>query len=32
MVITGAKSEQSSKDAAKHYANAIKKVGNQVNL
>lgn len=28
MVITGAKSEQNSKDAAKHYAKAIQKVGN----
>ena len=28
MVITGAKSEEDSKNAAKHYAKAIYKVGN----
>ena len=32
MVITGAKSEEDSKNAAKHYAKAISKVGNQVRL
>lgn len=33
MVITGAKSEEDSKNAAKHYAKAISKVGfNKVNL
>ena len=32
MVITGAKSEKLSLDAAKHYAKAIQKVGNNVRL
>jgi len=32
MVITGAKSEQFSLDAARHYAKAIQKVGNDVKL
>ena len=32
MVITGAKSEEDSKNAARHYAKAISKVGFKVNL